>query len=176
MSYSISYPDDIEYNKNIYWKLENVEPEGEGIGLYFKSYNRTINLNIINKVNNADKYKAKKDEILMYNVKINNTGDGYSENNIITTIVSKEIEVEKDRISYNGIYNKEKNTITWIFDELGPNDEYTFNYYAKVVDDNIAEYIGNSYIRSNQVQEKVDSDNTIVNIEKNNRSKYNKKP
>ena len=40
MSYNFSYPDNIEYNKNKYWKLEDVKIEalGEGLGFYFKSY------------------------------------------------------------------------------------------------------------------------------------------
>ena len=54
--------------------------------------------------------------------------------------------------------------ITWNLEELNPNGEYTFNYYAKVIDESIAEYTGNSYITSNQVSEKVESENTIVNI------------
>ncbi len=157
----------IDFNKNIYWKLDKVEKlaGGEASALYFKSYNRTIHLNIINLVNNVDKFNAKKDEILLYSVKVQNTGDGYSENNIISTVVPKGLEIDKNKISDNGIYSEEDSIITWNLEELNPNDEYTFNYYAKVVDENITEYIGNSYITSNQVQEKVISNDTIVNIE-----------
>lgn len=165
-NYSEVY-NEVTFDKNVYWKLEKVEKlaQGEVAALYFQSYNRTINLNITNKVNNVDKYNAKKDEVISYSVNVKNTGDGYSENNIITTIIHKALEIDENRISDNGIYNKEKNTITWHLDEVGPNDEYTFNYYAKVVDENITEYIGNSYITSNQVQEKVISNDTVVSIE-----------
>lgn len=159
--------DEINCDKNIYWKLDRVENLvlGEAIKLYFKSYKRAISLNVINKVNNVDKYTAKKGEILKYSIIITNTSDGYSENNIISTVVPSGIEVDKDRISDNGTYNEETNIISWSFDELGPNDEYIFNYYAKIIDDSIIEYIGNSYITSSQIQEKVESDDTIVNIE-----------
>jgi uncharacterized repeat protein (TIGR01451 family) len=167
-SNTIIYPSVANIDKNKYWKLEKLEKiaGGEAANLYFKSYNRTINLNIINKVNNLDKYNAKKGEVLMYTIKIKNTGDGYSENNLITTNVPTGLEIDKNRISNNGTYNEEDNIITWNLDELGPESEYTFNYYAKVIDDNITEYVGNSFMTSKQVQEKLNSSNTIVNVEK----------
>lgn len=157
----------IDFNKNIYWKLDKVEKlaGGEAAALYFKSYNRTIILNIINKVNNLDKYNANKGEVLMYTINIKNTGDGYSENNIVSTFVPKGLEVDTHTISDNGIYDKDKNIIVWNLDELGPNDDYTFNYYAKVADENLTEYISNSYITSSQIQEKIESGDTIVSIE-----------
>jgi len=158
---------EINFDKNIYWKLEKVEriePE-EAVALYFKSYHRKVNLSITNKVNSLDKYKANKDELLLYSVSIHNYGDGYSENNIISTVVPKGLEVDKTKISDNGTYNEDKNIISWNLDELGPNREYTFNYYAKVIDDSISEYIGNSYITSTQVSERVNSDDTIVTID-----------
>lgn len=166
-NYYSSFYSIIDFNKNKYWKLDKVEKiaGGEGAAFYFKSYNRTVNLNIINTVNDIDKYNAKKDEILMYSVKIQNTGDGYSENNIISTTIPTGLEIDKDRISDNGIYNEEDNTITWNLDILNPNEEYTFYYYAKVIDSDIKEYIGHSYLTSNQVQEQIESENTIVNIE-----------
>lgn len=160
--------DEIDCDKNIYWKLDRVETlvSGEVIKLYFKSYKRAISLNIINKVNNVDKYIANKGEVLKYSIIITNTGDGYSENNMISTVIPAGIEIDKNTISDNGTYNDETNTISWSLDELGPNNEYTFNYYGKIIDDSITEYVANSYITSNQVQEKVESNDTIVNIEK----------
>ncbi len=166
-SNTIIYPSVTNVDKNIYWKLDKVEKlaGGEAAALYFKSYNRTINLNIINKVNNLDKYNANKGEVLMYTINIKNTGDGYSENNIVSTFVPKGLEVDTHTISDNGIYDKDKNIIVWNLDELGPNDDYTFNYYAKVAVENLTEYIGNSYITSSQIQEKIESGDTIVSIE-----------
>ena len=157
----------IDFNKNIYWKLDKVEKlaGGEASALYFKSYKRTIHLNIINLVNNVDKFNVKNDEILLYSVKVQNTGDGYSENNIISAVVPKGLEIDKNRISDNGIYNEEDSIITWNLEELNPNSEYTFNYYAKVINSDIKEYIGYSYLTSNQAPEKVVSGNTIVSVE-----------
>ncbi len=72
----------------------------------------------------------------------------------------------ENTISDNGIFNRINNNITWNYDELKPNEEYTFYYYAKIKDDNVKEYVGKSSITSNQVQEKVISKDTIVTIEK----------
>lgn len=171
-----SYDEKISFDKNVYWKLERFEEGIESVTFFFKSYHREINISITNKVNSLDKYKANKDELLLYSVSIHNSGDGYSENNIISTVVPKGLEVDKTKISDNGTYNEDKNIITWNLDELWPNGEYTFNYYAKVIDDSISEYIGNSYITSTQVLESVHSNYTIVTIDTKDIEKSIKNP
>lgn len=151
--------------KDKYYKISKVEFDYESFSIYFKAYESTPNLVISNYINDNDKYFAKKDEILKYSIRIKNTGDGKSTNNIVITNVPDGLLILEDKISDNGIYNKENNTITWNYELLGAAEEYTFNYYAKVIDSNTTMYIGSSYITSSQVQEKAESNETIVNIE-----------
>ena len=133
--------------------------------LYLKAVLKKPKISINNQVNGNDKYIAKKDEILKYSIIIKNTGDGKSTDNIVIANVPDGLLILEDQISDNGIYDKENNTVTWNYELLGVEEEYTFNYYAKVVKDNVTEYISKAYITSSQVQEKTESDDTIVNIE-----------
>ena len=155
------YPD----GKDKYYKISKVEYDAEAFSIYFKAYESKPNLAISNYVNDSDKYFAKKDEILKYSVKIKNTGDGKSTDNVVITNVPNGLLVLEDQISDNGIYDKNNKTITWNYELLGAGAEYTFYYFTKVIDSKITEYTGNSYISSNQVQEKAESDDTIVNTE-----------
>ena len=165
-------------DNNKYWKLEKYEELStlEAAAIYFKSYEKQPNLIVSNHVNNMDKYTAKKGDVLKYSINIKNIGEGKSTDNTIITNVPDGLLILEDKISDNGIYDQENNTIKWNYELLRSKEEYTFNYFAKVIDNNIMEYIGKSYIISSQVQEKTESDNTIVNIEKKCRSRYNKKP
>ena len=133
--------------------------------LYLKAVLKKPKISINNQVNGNDKYIAKKDEILKYSIIIKNTGDGKSTDNIVIANVPDGLLILEDQISDNGIYDKENNTVTWNYEILGVEEEYTFNYYAKVVKDNATEYISKAYITSSQVQEKIETDDTIVNIE-----------
>ena len=160
-SFSFShYPDGKEY----YWTLENYEELStlEAAAVYFKTHEKIPSISIISLVNDTDKYNAKKDEMLKYSVKVKNLGDGKSTNNTIITNVPKGIFVIEDKIADGGVYDKANSQIEWNYDLFEPDSEYTFNYYAKVIDDSINEYVGNSYIISEQILEKVNSENTIV--------------
>jgi len=157
------YPD----GKERKWIIDKVKIQwsSEAAELYLKAVLKEPKISITNQINDNNTYNAKKDEIIKYSIKIKNTGDGKSTDNIIKTNIPDGLFIFEDQISDDGIYDKENNTITWNYELLGPNDEYTFNYYAKVTVEKITEYIGNSYITSSQIQEKVESDDTILTIE-----------
>ena len=168
------YPD----GKERKWVIDNVkvEPGGEAMSMYLRAILKEPKIIITNHINDRNKYIAKKDEILKYSVTIKNTGDGRSTDNIIITNVPKGLLVLEDKISDNGIYDVDNNIITWNYELLGAEEEYTFNYYAKVIDDSITEYVGNSYLTSSQVSEKVDSEDTNVHIEVINDSEIIENP
>lgn len=166
-SNNIVFPYDYDYRKDVYWKISKVEYEAfrEGFNIYFQAYERMPNLIISNYINDLKKYTAKKDEVLKYSIKIENNGDGKSLDNVIISNIPNGLLVLEDKISDNGRYNKDNNTIEWNLEVLNAEAEYVFNYYAKVITEDLIDYVGNSYITSYQVLEKVESDDTIVNIE-----------
>ncbi len=138
----------------------------EHANLYLKAIIKEPNLRIINQVNDTDKYVAKKDELLKYTINIKNIGDGKSFNNIIVAKIPLGLSIIEDSISDNGIYDKENSLIKWNYDLLESNQEHTFNYYAKIIDDGIKEYVGNSSITSDQIQDEVKSEDTNVSVQK----------
>lgn len=165
-SFSFShYPDGKEY----YWTLESYEELStlEAAAVYFQTHEKKPNVSIINLVNDIDKYVAKKDEVLKYSVKVKNNGDGTSLNNIIVTNIPRGLFIIENKISDNGTYDEDNNKIEWKMALLMAEQEYTFEYYAKVISDDINEYVGNSYITSSQIQEQINSDNTTVKVQKN---------
>lgn len=134
---------------------------------YFVDQKGTVKFEITNTVNDLTKYNASKDKNLEYKINIKNTGDVASGDNVINSYVPVGIEVVEDSISNSGVYNKEKNTITWNVDYIEALEELVVSYKAVAPSEsNNKEYIGYSDIVSAQLEKEIQSGNTIVTLDK----------
>ncbi len=134
---------------------------------FFENEEGTIKLEISNTVNNLTKYNASKNKNLEYKIRVRNSGDAPSGNNVITTNVPKKITVDETSISLGGSYNKEENTIVWTIDRIENEKEVMVSYKAVAMDNaNGDELIGNSMVTSDQQTATVYSNNTIVTLDR----------
>ena len=133
---------------------------------FFVNEKGKVKLNITNTVNDTMIYNATNNRNLLYKISVNNAGDIASSNNKITTNIAKGIIVNENSISDNGVYNKTNNTITWTISNIDAGESYNLFYEAFVPIDALVteEYIGNSYITSDQEQNEIKSGDTIVNL------------
>ena len=123
----------------------------------------SVDLKITNTVNNVLSYNATNNKKLTYNISVKNNGNITSSNNVIVTNVPDGITVKEDTISDKGVYNKTKNTISWVLSSLSPSESHTFTYEAIVPESALVtnKYIGNSYIMSDQIVTQVKSEDTV---------------
>lgn len=134
---------------------------------YFQDEEGTITLEISNTVNDLTKYNASNNKKLEYKIYVKNTGNAPSSNNVLKTNVPDKVIVDEASISDAGVYNKQKNIITWNIERIDDEQQIVVSYKA-LAPDTVSgeELIGNSTVLSDQQTTESYSNNTIVTLDK----------
>ena len=86
-------------------------------------------------VNGKQKVSVKKNTDVEITVKVQNDANTPAYDNVIVSNVPDNIIVDEDSIVKGGVYNKDKNTITWNLDYLDAQGSEVYKYNAKVPSD-----------------------------------------
>ena len=133
---------------------------------FFVSRKRKVLLEIDNTVNGVKRFDASIEKTLNYEITVKNTGEAPSDNNTIITYIPGEVVVEENSIKDNGVYNKDKQTITWTLGTLNINETKTFTYKGIAPEKfTEKELVGYSTVKSDDVKTVVASNNTLVVID-----------
>jgi hypothetical protein len=146
---------------------DNFGSTGFNMVPYFVEEKGEVKFEVENLVNGMAKYNASKDKKLEYTIKVKNTGNASSGDNVIKTYVPKEVSVNENKISDGGVYNKNEHTITWNIDYIEIGEVLSVSYEATAPEKTDGkELIGKSSIQSGQVLTEVYSTNTIVTLDR----------
>ena len=123
-------------------------------------------LSIKNYVNQKDSVVVSKNDLLEYQIIVENTGNITSTNNVITTKLPKEVEYVEDSANHKGVYHSDTHSISWILDVLEEGDNKIYTYQGRIKEGAKpgVSFIGTSEVQSNEV-DVVQSGETQVQIQ-----------
>lgn len=124
-------------------------------------------LTIDNTVNDKHEYTTNGNSRVEYKVIVSNNGNASSGNNIVKTVIPKEIEVLTNTISDDGVYTNNDRTITWNIDYIDPHSNEELTYSVNVPSNKIGKYTITSNVNSNQQLDIVESAPAVLNIVSN---------
>ena len=122
-----------------------------------------VHLKIDQTIQNTHDITVSHDGVLNSEIVVSNVGNASSGNNIIQTVLPKNIEVDTLSITDQGVYDKASRTITWNIDLLDSLGEEKLNFNIYVDDDHLGTYKLNSTISSDQ-EELITSKDVLLHI------------
>ncbi len=135
---------------------------------YIVNKRGTVTLEASNYVNNVESITTKVNQTLEYKVIIKNTSNVDSIDNVVTANLPEGFIYVDGSASDNGIQSE--STIKWSIPRLKAGEEVTFTYKAfapKTVSPGV-DYVGTASVESINVNQKVESNRTMVRLALNN--------
>lgn len=118
-------------------------------------------------VNDDKEITANAGEKLNYKVLVKNNGNIKSLDNKVTVLLPDGIEYVEGSASENGVYDKDKHTITWNMDNIDPDEAIELIFEAVATNKNV-NYIVKASVINSDMEDNIDSNEVSVTISKVN--------
>lgn len=122
-------------------KLENMDYSGESISLYHQlqvpilEFGKYANTSDTSDFSDVSTMLIQKGEVYSYRVHVQNTSSVSAREVQIVDTVPSGLSVDEDSITHEGVYHRDKGTITWILSELEANTSVNLEYSVQVAND-----------------------------------------
>ena len=135
---------------------------------YFSLFNEkgTINLEINTTVNDKNAITTTSNNKIQYKVNVKNTGTVDAVDTLVVSKLPEGFQYVENTASNGGIYNASDNTITWDIARLRVANDTTLTYEAYIPNgvSGLNSYIGEAYAESFGMNQRVESNKTVVNL------------
>ena len=126
----------------------------------------TINLEINTTVNDKNAITTTSNNKIQYKVNVKNTGTVDAVDTLVVSKLPEGFQYVENTASNGGIYNASDNTITWDIARLRVANDTTLTYEAYIPNgvSGLNSYIGEAYAESFGMNQRVESNKTVVNL------------
>ena len=157
-----TYPDGNPYVTEIDNLLNNFY--GNGLEMCIENYKGTVSLEANAFVNNVESLTTSINQTLDYKVVVKNKGTVDAIDNVVRSTIPEGFVYVEGSASDNGVYKN--GYVEWNIERLeeGSNKEFTYKAYAPNGINQGAEYVGNASVETFGLDEKVESNKTMVKL------------
>ena len=164
------------YLPNDYYKLFKINKPSIKSGIESESscknismivnYKGETSLSIRSLINDDESTSVGVNSKVTYKVLVQNNGTITSNNNVITSVIPKDLVYISDSVSDGGIYNKKNNTITWNIDSINPGEQESLTYRLSMpTEGDLTKVYKLSSSVKNSDKELIDSNKVSISLE-----------
>lgn len=158
---SIKYNDYVNDPSSIVDYLESINVEE--YNHIIPNEQGTTDLKIDNYIENKYEYKTISNKKISYKIVVNNDGTASSGQYNIKVHIPKELEIDEQSITNNGVFNKENREIIWALDYINPHAEMIYNFAIMVPNNAIGDYSIASILYDNNLN--ISAPKTILKVD-----------
>ena len=130
------------------------------------NYKGETSLSIRSLINDDESTSVGINSKVTYKVLVQNNGTITSNNNVVTSVIPKDLVYISNSVSDGGVYNKKNNTITWNIDSINPGEQESLTYRLSMpTEGDLTKVYKLSSSVKNSDKELIDSNKVSISLE-----------